>query len=553
MSFGAAAKTVFKLIEVIRSAIMKLFNRKITGVQSIIIFLIIVGFFLRIEDLGIQSFWLDEAISSIAAVSFLEKGSPILNSGLLYERGILNTFLIASSFKIFGVNEFAARIPSVLFGTLMILLVYIIGSKWGNQRVGIIVAVLVAFSVWEIAWSRQARMYQQLQFFYILSLFLFYSFIQNKNLKNMVLLFFSVLGAILSHVFGYALILVFLVYFLVSAFKERKYLGKIGKGTVAQVVLAFGALLTFAYYMGIIQSVLKTDINYYNTYIYLLKTDLGLFLFMAVPGATVLFDRDWKKGLLLITALIIPLYILFFHVLLLGTRYLYFVIPILFILIGFFLNFFADYLGDSISKAWYILRRKKICQVNTEKNACANTTRKLYAIFNRKNSIKRNANILVVLLLVMAMYSSPAFTFIPKEEYYLGVNAPQSNFKDAYAYVKDNMQQNDIIVSAWTPPSQFYLGKSDYWLAFNVVGTGIDQFIISNTSREIYTNATVVRNVHDLKNIMKNNTVGWIIIDNIGWYKLNPEISNYIDSETLKMFDINTIRVYMWNNTKISY
>lgn len=541
---------------------MEQFNKKKAGIRIAIASVIIMGFSLRIYDLGVQSFWLDEAISSIAAMAFLEKGTPVLESGLFYGRGILNTFLIASSFKMFGVNEFAARLPSVLFGTLTILLMYIIGSKWGNKYVGFIAAILVAFSVWEIAWSREARMYQQLQFFYILSLYMFYEFTQNKDLKNVALLLLSVIGAILSHVFGYALIVVFLIYFVVSAIKERKSPGKIGKNTVTRIVLVFGALLAFAYYMGIvgvIQSVLRTDINYYDTYSYLLKRDLGLFLFMAVPGGTVLVNRDWKKGLLLITALIIPLYFIFFHVLMLGTRYLYFVIPILFILIGFFLDFVADYLGQSFSKTKCFLMEKNVFRVNAEKNIrenarkniSVNTIRKFYDIFNRKSSIKRNANIIVLLLLVIAMYLSPAFTFTPNEEYYLGVNAPQSNFKDAYAYVKDNMQPNDVIVSAWTPPSQFYLEKSDYWLAFNVIGKGPETFLMKNSTRDVYTNATAIFDVATLKEVVEQNERGWVVVDRTGWYKLGPSMREFI-GENLTTYkdsgEMNTVNVYGWNN-----
>ncbi len=537
---------------------MEQFNKKRAGIRILIASVIIMGFFLRIYDLGVQSFWLDEAISSIAAMAFIEKGTPVFQSGLFYGRGILNTFLIASAFQIFGVNEFAARLPSVLFGTLTILLVYIIGSKWGNKYVGLIIAMLVAFSVWEIAWSREARMYQQLQFFYILSLYMFYEFTQNKDLKHVALLLLSVIGAILSHVFGYVLIVVFLIYFVVSAIKERKSPGKIGKKTVTRTVLVFGTLLAFAYYMGImgvIQSVLRTDINYYDTYSYLLKRDLGLFLFMAVPGGTVLVDRDWKKGLLLITALIIPLYFIFFHVLMLGTRYLYFVIPILFILVGFFLDFVADYLGNSFSKIRDFLMQKKVSQMNAEKNVRKNTSvniiRQFYDRFNSKNSIKTNANIIVFFLLVMAMYLSPAFTFTPNEEYYLGVNAPQSNFKDAYAYVKDNMQQNDVIVSAWTPPSQFYLGKSDYWLAFNVVGTGPETFLMKNSTLDIYTNATAIFDVATLKEVVEQNERGWVVVDRTGWYKLGPSMREFIGKNLTTYKDSgekSTVNVYGWNN-----
>jgi len=65
-----------------------------------IFFIILVGFILRIYDLGNQSLWLDEAISSIAAIAFLEKGEPVLPSGIFYGVAILNTFLIKNSLTI---------------------------------------------------------------------------------------------------------------------------------------------------------------------------------------------------------------------------------------------------------------------------------------------------------------------------------------------------------------------------------------------------------------------------------------------------------------------
>ncbi len=518
-----------------------------------IIVLLIIGFLIRFNDLGAQSFWFDETISSIAAIAILEKGSPVFSSGHLYSRGILNTVSIAASFKIFGINEFAGRLPSVLFGTLMILLVYLIGLKWGNKRIGIIAAILVTFSIWEIAWSRQARMYQQLQFFYILSLYLFYEFVTNKNLKNGFLVFFSVLCAIMSHVFAYALIVVFLIYMLVSILKEQRSLGNIWNRTFALLVLILISSLALSYYMGVIQSVMNTDINYYDTYIYLLKNDLGLFLFIAVPGGTVLVNKDWKKGLLLISALLIPLYFIFFHVLLLGTRYLYFVIPILFILIGFFLDFIADYMGHSLSEIRDSLMQKKVCQDNTTKNVAANIIRMFRDILNIKNPYRKilNADTIIILFLLIAMYLSPAFTFTPNEEYNLGVNAPQSNFKDAYMYVNENMQADDVIVSAWTAPSQFYLGKSDYWLAFNVVGKGPESFLMGNSTRDIYTNATAIFDVDGLKEVVEQNERGWIVVDRLGWYKLRPSMRQFI-AENLTTYvnsgQRNAVNVYGWEN-----
>jgi len=534
---------ISRLIEVIRSGSI---STKLKA-QTIIILLLIAGFLLRIYDLSARSFWLDESISSIAAISYMEKGMPILPSGFIYSRGILNTFLIASSFKIFGINEFAARLPSVLFGTLTIVLAYLMGSKWGNKRIGIIAALLVAFSVWEIAWSRQARMYQQLQFFYILSLYLFYEFIRERSLKNLALLALSFIGSMVSHVFGYALIPVFLLYLLILTLKERSNLRRINRKVIVQAATVFGILLGLAYYRGVIQSVLGTEMNYYNIYIGLLKKDLGIFLFLAVPGWTVLMNRDWKKGTMLIAALIIPLYLIFFHVLMLGTRYLYFVIPILFILVAYFLDFVIENLSIYFAKNRGAL--DGYVRVGKFKGLFKLQKSLIHHIISGKNA----ANIIVALLLIFAMYFSTAFTFTPKDRYDLGVNAPQSNFRDAYMYVKDNMRQDDLIISAWTPPAQFYLGKSDYWLAFNVVGTGEESFLMKNSSRDVYTNATAVSDVGALKIVVDEHSRGWLIVDGVAWYKLRPGIRDFIRNNLTiyKVSDkIDAVEVYGWNHEK---
>ena len=141
-----------------------------------LLFLTICGFILRIYHLGTPSFWLDEAISANAAVALIKHGTPTFPSGFIYMRSILNTLFIALSFMIFDVSEFSARFPAVVFGTLTIPLVYMMGARLGNRKIALIAALFITFSVMEIAWSRQARMYQQLQFFYLASVYFFYEF-----------------------------------------------------------------------------------------------------------------------------------------------------------------------------------------------------------------------------------------------------------------------------------------------------------------------------------------------------------------------------------------
>ena len=60
------------------------------------------------------------------------------------------------SIAIFGLNEFAVRFPSALFGTLTVLLVYFLGLKIRNWKLGITAALLLAISPWHLQFSRAA-------------------------------------------------------------------------------------------------------------------------------------------------------------------------------------------------------------------------------------------------------------------------------------------------------------------------------------------------------------------------------------------------------------
>jgi len=122
----------------------------------------------------------------------------------------------------------------------------------------------------------------------------------------------------------------------------------------------------------------------------------------------------------------------------------------------------------------------------------------------------------------------------------------------AYSYVDNSMQPRDAVISTWTAPAQFYLGKNDYWLAFNVVGTGMESFTIKDGSRDVYSNSIVLKDTEMLENVTQNHERGWIITDNIAWYKLSPQSREFIENETKKELHDASIRVYMWDHSNTS-
>ena len=58
-----------------------------------------------------------------------------------------------------GTSEWALRFPSLLFGTLAVLMIFLLGRELANSSVGLISATLVAFLPEQVYYAQDARMY----------------------------------------------------------------------------------------------------------------------------------------------------------------------------------------------------------------------------------------------------------------------------------------------------------------------------------------------------------------------------------------------------------
>src|SRR3989344_1887078 len=105
--------------------------------------LTILGFILRIYALSTQSIWMDESFSMNAAYETLEKGYPLLDSGAFYGISyLLHTYLISFFMLIFN-DVFGARLVSVIFGVLTIVLSYYFGKKFFNKELSFLLALII--------------------------------------------------------------------------------------------------------------------------------------------------------------------------------------------------------------------------------------------------------------------------------------------------------------------------------------------------------------------------------------------------------------------------
>jgi 4-amino-4-deoxy-L-arabinose transferase-like glycosyltransferase/sugar lactone lactonase YvrE len=129
--------------------------------------------------------WYDEADNGLDALRILNESgylpvfSTTLPAHLLY--------LIALSFKIFGVTTYAIRAVSVAFGLATVAVAYLTGRELFNRRMGLVLAFFLAVSRWDVNWSRIGMHGITVPFFELLTIFLTLRALRRQRLRDYTL------------------------------------------------------------------------------------------------------------------------------------------------------------------------------------------------------------------------------------------------------------------------------------------------------------------------------------------------------------------------------
>ena len=121
--------------------------------------IVLLGMALRLWGLGDIGLHGDEETTSLAALAVLDSGAPLMPSGMLYPRSIPQSYLIALSVAIFGVSEWAIRLPSALAGGVVIFLSFFLGKRFLPPLFNFLFVLIISLSPWMIQMSQTARMY----------------------------------------------------------------------------------------------------------------------------------------------------------------------------------------------------------------------------------------------------------------------------------------------------------------------------------------------------------------------------------------------------------
>ncbi len=191
------------------------------------------------------SFWADEAFISSAAqqlvkgqISFFE---AIQLTGITYQKlGMLTT---AASFKLFGISELTARIPSMFMFAIGIVIIFFLAKKISNIYGSVIASFIYGLSQLNLAYATQAKPYAAIETITLSIILLFLALNKEKKKKRVIL--YNVLIIMLSaiatflHIIALLLWIFYFLYVLTRISKMHFSQKKILLSIIPTILLIF--------------------------------------------------------------------------------------------------------------------------------------------------------------------------------------------------------------------------------------------------------------------------------------------------------------------------
>src|SRR3989339_288445 len=154
---------------------MKFFNKT----RIVLIAVLGLALIMRVYRIGADpiGFFCDEAVRGLDAYYLLTRGVDSNNAKFpIFFRALgeytppIQTYSEMLSVAVLGLNEIAVRLPAAIFGTISIVLVYLLAKTLFSRRVGLIAAIIMALTPWAIHYSRTGFEYNIYLVFFLLSL-----------------------------------------------------------------------------------------------------------------------------------------------------------------------------------------------------------------------------------------------------------------------------------------------------------------------------------------------------------------------------------------------
>lgn len=475
------------------------------------VIILLGAIFLRFYDLGSQSYWMDEGYTVNAILSISEHGNSILDSGQDYFCP-LYCYPTAYIAGIFGQNSITYRFFSAIFGSLLVLAIYLMMKRMFARHTALLASFFVAFSYWQIAWSRQARWYTMLTLLFWLAIYCFYQFLRSESGKKRVVYFFSAATvsalAVLTHRIAYLLAPIFLILFIIKAYSERSRMKISKKSVIIGTLLVISAVFIPELILdfGITKALISKIGVYYELPYYLSFFLVNYWLFILLSFYAYFEAPESQKIKYIALGLPFVVYLLAFSFFTNIVHYRYLLAPVL----GLYLLGSAGAV-DIFRKIW---QKYKVMAVLF-------MTAVIALFFISGQGVWRP-------LPFYALESDTSLRSLGDRPYW--GYTPQPNFNGAYQIIADNLKPEEIVISSHPQFNKIFLRQPGYWIRYDYLGFENRVKIVDNNDREYYAGAKVIDDLAELKQLV-SSTHGYIVFD---WMsitgRIDPEIIGYIRS-----------------------
>ncbi len=141
--------------------------------------ILLLGGGLRLWRIGEKSLWLDEVMS--VRLATMDSLAATVKEVARYDVHPPLYPVLHSLWMRMGSSDGFARVPSAFFGTIAILLVYLLARELYGEPVGLVAALFTALSAYHIYFSQEARQYCLASTLGLLATFLLVKIIQSEK------------------------------------------------------------------------------------------------------------------------------------------------------------------------------------------------------------------------------------------------------------------------------------------------------------------------------------------------------------------------------------
>jgi mannosyltransferase len=189
--------------------------------NALLLVILFTGVVLRLYQLGAESLWYDEAISTWAAH---QSPSQILEISKDDNNFFSYYLLLHYWVGLFGDTEYSVRLPSALAGIFTIFVMYKVGCLLFGRNEALIASLILALSPLHVYYSQEARVYEIMVLLSLLSFYFLLKVIRKGDLRAQAGYVLCTSALMYSHVYGLFVVLAQNLY-LATAFLISKPFG----------------------------------------------------------------------------------------------------------------------------------------------------------------------------------------------------------------------------------------------------------------------------------------------------------------------------------------